>query len=816
MSAPMNWINFFQYGLHMHGTECIIPSEHLGEYLELSSGEEAFHSAFDMVREKLKLENEVPTVANYDGPTRPAFGYVWFDFDSKDGGETARVQAKECLEWLNDGSVLIYFSGNKGFHLAIPFTLFGISINSETPKKLKSVAAHLKKSKWDTLDTTVFNPQRKFRALSSRHPKSGLYKTQLRGLDFTMEEIRTYSRIRQVYPKIPPPPERAPLPELVALLTPQATPHGERLGAKKEKEARQVLPGTKARGVRAFNECAFLKRAKETPATLSEPEWYAAASIVGTFQDGAAQFHDMSKGHPGYSAAETDAKLTKALGSSGPRTCSGINELWGKCNTCIHFQRITTPAVLIEEDIIPSEVNGFYIVETAANGTQKRIPQYEDLLKAFSRDFKFFRDAALEKTYVWTGTHYRIFAEAEILAWCEAAMFPAPKSNVRQEFLAKVEANHCKPSEEIERFFYESVKGKLNLRNGVLHIESGVLSPHDAATGFRYALPYDFDPNAECPKFARYLEQVTLGRGNLKATLLEFMGYCLWPAIDDHCFLWLSGTGRNGKSTFLNVLMDLVGRGNYSSISLDKFSNPFYVAGMDHKLVNIAEENDLKRVPSEILGTLKGLSAGSSVEVSRKFEHAYSMLPTAKLVFAANNPPTFAGTEDALKSRMIIVPFDMKLEEHGETETTSTTDWQMNAKLREELSGILNLALEHLRNFVTRTPRKIHRNAEGREMVMELMRDSDPVERWIYERVKFLPHHDGNPPIGVGQLYLDFKQFCGDVSHPIELNGFAKRFKAKVPPQSRQRRGPIPATDTSPSKKGRVYCNIALCDKAEF
>lgn len=72
-------------------------------------------------------------------------------------------------------------------------------------------------------------------------------------------------------------------------------------------------------------------------ATLPEPEWYAAASILSRCKDGREIFHTVSKSHPKYREAETEAKFNHGRDSApNARSCQWIYEATsGKhCKSC--------------------------------------------------------------------------------------------------------------------------------------------------------------------------------------------------------------------------------------------------------------------------------------------------------------------------------------------------------------------------------------------------------------------------------------------------------------------------------------------------
>jgi hypothetical protein len=77
----------------------------------------------------------------------------------------------------------------------------------------------------------------------------------------------------------------------------------------------------------AVEGCDFLRWCRDHQANVAEPLWYALLSNLVRLDGGRAAAHAFSRGHPGYSAAETDQKLDHALAASGPISCAKIQEL---------------------------------------------------------------------------------------------------------------------------------------------------------------------------------------------------------------------------------------------------------------------------------------------------------------------------------------------------------------------------------------------------------------------------------------------------------------------------------------------------------
>lgn len=91
--------------------------------------------------------------------------------------------------------------------------------------------------------------------------------------------------------------------------------------------------------------CTFLRHCRDDAASLPEPEWYAAVSILSSVRPGGIELcHQISEGYPAYSKSETDKKIIHAMGTP-PFTCRYIRDTLGfDCgkNCCVK-----SPAALV-------------------------------------------------------------------------------------------------------------------------------------------------------------------------------------------------------------------------------------------------------------------------------------------------------------------------------------------------------------------------------------------------------------------------------------------------------------------------------------
>lgn len=110
-------------------------------------------------------------------------------------------------------------------------------------------------------------------------------------------------------------------------------------------------------------------------------------------------------------------------------------------------------------------------------------------------------------------------------------------------------------------------KDKVNFLNCTLDLNTGNPMSHSYYDYFRYVLPYDYDPNACCPMFMKYLDEV-LPEKDAQNVLAEYIGWIFLPDLKLEKVLFLYGAGCNGKSVFVDIIEALLGRDNVSHESL--------------------------------------------------------------------------------------------------------------------------------------------------------------------------------------------------------------------------------------------------------
>jgi P4 family phage/plasmid primase-like protien len=207
------------------------------------------------------------------------------------------------------------------------------------------------------------------------------------------------------------------------------------------------------------------------------------------------------------------------------------------------------------------------------------------------------------------------------------------------------------------------------------------------------------------------------------------MAYCLWPEYSDHVFAVMVGEGANGKSTIMRIIQEIVGRSNYSAVSLQQLaSNKFMSAQLEGKLVNIAGEASGKELSYEQLNIIKALSAGDEITIERKNQQPYQAVNTAKLFFSANKVPQFAEKDRAITRRLLVLPFDMQIR---------NPDSNIEKRLIAEVPAILAMLVRHIQVKVAKEGKFIVQRGSRDIMAAQkkVLMEGNTVQSWLNENI---------------------------------------------------------------------------------
>lgn len=527
-------------------------------------------------------------------------------------------------------------------------------------------------------------------------------------------------------------------------------------------------------------ECDFVRWAIDKPEEIHEPDAFdvfgllsvmppEAKIVIGedtkTPRETALHIFENASGSRSLAREVFDKKYDNAS-RYGVRKCETINNRWGKCQGCKHFGKISCPLAIKSSEHISSEANGFWII--SQKGTRK--PHYMDLIRVYNRD-----KTAVVRTngelFVFTGKQWENVPEGMLKHWVQKTMDP-PEMLVdshRVEFVKTVQAEkQISPAEETA-LFDTSIKGKINTATGILDVRTGELIPHQAQYGFLSMLPHEYIPGRFSEKFFDWLEIVTLQRADLIEAILDTMAYCLWPDYTDHVFTILTGTGKNGKSTLMHILKAIVGKQNVAAISMNQLTgNRFAMADLDGKMINMSEESSGKELSFEQINQLKNLSSGGDIYIEKKGIQGYTTQAKAKLIFSVNRMPRFMEQDEALKRRLLVIPFDFKIERPDQT---------VEDELIAEAPAILSMLIDRIQMKLKEegTMRVSRGGIVGAQELRKAVLAGSSVFAFVEDCLDIVPE-DSSKYVPVDELYASYLSWCAKsgISKPYNKISFGR------------------------------------------
>ena len=259
--------------------------------------------------------------------------------------------------------------------------------------------------------------------------------------------------------------------------------------------------------------------------------------------------------------------------------------------------------------------------------------------------------------------------------------------------------------------------------NGLLDTREGRLLDSSPFFFNRNILPVDYAPEAVCPKWQEFLQEIMLGDAERVDIIQEFFGYNLVPDNRYQRFLMMQGEGSNGKSQVMDVAKLLLGRDNVSAVALEQFGDRFGLTPTIGKLLNIC--GDVPELDRAAEGFIKAFVSGDLITIDRKGISPVNLVPTTKLWLSCNTLPRFHDRSEGIWRRLLLVPFEFVVTEEKKVVN-------LGQKLFEaESSGILNWCLQGMRRLMENGKFTVAR--ASREAQQEYQMESNPARTYLKE-----------------------------------------------------------------------------------
>lgn len=408
--------------------------------------------------------------------------------------------------------------------------------------------------------------------------------------------------------------------------------------------------------------------------------------------------------------------------------------------------------------------------------------EIEDLLQEKKNRKDNFNEAILiTANYITSAHHFITMRDNEDIFFFDEKIYKYGGETLIKEDVYRLwgkEANRSTVSEIIARVQANTFKNREDFNididripclNGIVNLITGELEPFSPSNKFTFMIPVFYNKEATCPRINAFISSVFKQEDIPLA--YEIIGYCLYRRYHIQKAIMLLGGGRNGKSTFLGLLTAVLGKENITGKALqDLEKHRFAKAMLFGKLANI--HADLPDRALHTTGTFKELTGGDVIDGEKKFKDSFVFTNYAKLIFSANSLPETGDDTYAFYRRWIILDFPNKFE--GDVENKNIL---LEITSPEELSGLLNVALQALRDVLKRgdfTATTATENSRKR-----YLKASNSILAFIDDCIMKDPTASA---IKKGTLYQEYVRYCEYFGLSIESKQkFGRTWDAGVP-----------------------------------
>lgn len=261
----------------------------------------------------------------------------------------------------------------------------------------------------------------------------------------------------------------------------------------------------------------------------------------------------------------------------------------------------------------------------------------------------------------------------------------AKKSESRDTRTNMISLAISQPGIAVSHELFDADGMKLNVKNGIIDLTTGALTKHTPAALMTHFIPIDYDVNATCPTWLEFLRVVLNDDADMIAFLQRAMGYTLTGDVSEQCLFFLHGSGKNGKSTFINLLSFVLGsyRKNLKINSLLTRNNdsiPNDIARLvGARCVTVTETEEGRRLNESLI---KDLTGGDTISARFMRGEWFDFTPVFKMWMFGNHKPDIRGTDDGIWRRVRLIPFTVQI-------PAEVRDQKLGEKLKREAAGVL-------------------------------------------------------------------------------------------------------------------------------
>ena len=244
--------------------------------------------------------------------------------------------------------------------------------------------------------------------------------------------------------------------------------------------------------------------------------------------------------------------------------------------------------------------------------------------------------------------------------------------------------------------------------------------------------------------FDEWLKSIACNDDEIVTLLWQLINEAINPNKTRRKIAIMLGNGTNGKSTFRQMMINLIGDINISVSTPHELQSRFGLTSLEGKICNYGDEVGTK--PLDEMDKLKSISSGESVNYERKNKDVRNYDFKTLLMFNSNEIPPIKDKSDAVLNRLLIIPFKANFEG---VKDESIKDEKLNNKIILEYILYTALHLDFDKFIIPEAVKK---------QLLNYRKENDSVFSFMLYYMDKGYHHVSCFP--VRYLTDDYENFC--------------------------------------------------------
>ena len=286
----------------------------------------------------------------------------------------------------------------------------------------------------------------------------------------------------------------------------------------------------------------------------------------------------------------------------------------------------------------------------------------------------------------------------------------------------------------------DTVKYLIGVKNGLVDLRTGVLRQATPEDMICRDLDVDYDENSDTSFIETFIRDIMADDEIMVDYIRKLLGYSITGETNEEIFVFLTASGRNGKSLLINLMEELMRdtgyfvQGNTGLIVNRRVSN---IDAERAKLngSRLVVFNELK--PDELLSLddFKVLSGSDPINAAAKYGAPFSILPTHLPICITNSMPKLPIVDIATAERCVVIEFPVCYVELVPGEPSSQfrrqRDNGLKQKLSEHKAGLLNFCVKGAIDWYVNGGLRRDAPEKVKAFTKEYLSEQNDIERFL-------------------------------------------------------------------------------------